>query len=179
MSACAGSVGKPVDGPPRCTSTNNAKAFPSCGVADVFHHQREAGPEVTVKAWRPPQTAPCNVIEAASSSSIWMKVPPTVGTREAKRSTTSVEGVMGYPAAKRAPAANAPSQQAVIAIDEVCAGPVSARIGLAMIGFHLSLPCPEPTLWRLNCEIGAVHAAEVTSAALFGMTACADGSPWN
>src|SRR5271167_3172624 len=41
-----------------------------------------------------------------------MKVPPTVGMREAKRSTTSVEGVMGYPAEKRAPAANAPSQQA-------------------------------------------------------------------
>src|SRR5271165_2227530 len=51
-------------------------------------------------------------MEAASSSSIWMKVPPTVGMREANRSTTSVEGVIGYPAEKRAPAASAPSQQA-------------------------------------------------------------------
>jgi hypothetical protein len=69
-------------------------------------------PYVTVKAFAPPHTAPCNVMEAASSSSIWMKVPPTVGTRAAKRSTTSVEALMGYPAANRDPAANAPSQQA-------------------------------------------------------------------
>ena len=48
-----------------------------------------------MKALAPPQTAPCIVMEAASSSSIWMKVPPTVGMRVAKRSTTSVDGVMG------------------------------------------------------------------------------------
>ena len=53
------------------------------------------GPEVTVKALAPPQTAPWMAMEAASSSSIWMKMPPTVGMREANRSTTSVEGVMG------------------------------------------------------------------------------------
>ena len=53
------------------------------------------GPEVTVNALAPPQTAPCRAMEAASSSSIWMNVPPTVGMRAAKRSTTSVEGVMG------------------------------------------------------------------------------------
>src|SRR5215469_5040243 len=74
--------------------------------------KEKPGPEVTVKALAPPQTAPCRVIEAASSSSIWMKVPPTVGTRAAKRSTTSVEGVIGYPEEKRAPAASAPSQHA-------------------------------------------------------------------
>src|SRR5579872_4573763 len=70
------------------------------------------GPEVTVNAFAPPHTPPCNAIDAASSSSICMNVPPTVGTRAAKRSTTSVDGVIGYPAANLAPAANAPSQQA-------------------------------------------------------------------
>src|SRR5271167_1455690 len=70
------------------------------------------GPEVTVKALAPAHTMPCKVMEAANSSSIWINTPPTLGTREAKRSTTSVEGVMGYPAAHLLPAANAPSQQA-------------------------------------------------------------------
>ena len=57
--------------------------------------REKPGPEVTVKALAPPQTAPWMAMEAASSSSIWMKIPPTVGIRQAKRSTTSVEGVMG------------------------------------------------------------------------------------
>jgi hypothetical protein len=39
-------------------------------------------------------------------------VPPTWGSLFAKSSATSVEGVMGYPAKNRAPAAIAPSAQA-------------------------------------------------------------------
>jgi hypothetical protein len=53
------------------------------------------GPEVTVKALAPPHVAPNIAIEEASSSSIWRNMPPTVGMREAKCSTISVEGVMG------------------------------------------------------------------------------------
>ena len=53
------------------------------------------GPEVTVNALAPPQTAPWMAMEEASSSSIWMKIPPTVGILDANRSTTSVEGVIG------------------------------------------------------------------------------------
>ena len=53
------------------------------------------GPEVTVNALAPPQTPPCNAIDAANSSYIWMKLPPTTGTRAAKRSTISVDGVIG------------------------------------------------------------------------------------
>ena len=53
------------------------------------------GPEVTVIARAPPQAAPAMAIDEASSSSIWMKTPPTSGKRWAIRSTTSVEGVMG------------------------------------------------------------------------------------
>src|SRR5580765_3692094 len=112
MSAWAGRVGNPVDGPPRCTSTKThgvsvIAAYPMCSIIS-----ENPGPDVTVNALAPPHTAPCRVIEAASSSSIWIKLPPTVGTREANRSTTSVEGVIGYPAANLAPAASAPSQQA-------------------------------------------------------------------
>ena len=53
------------------------------------------GPEVTVMALVPAQTAPCRQMEEAISSSIWMNTPPTWGKRPAMRSTTSVEGVMG------------------------------------------------------------------------------------
>src|SRR5947209_1554325 len=112
MSACAGSVGRPVEGPPRCTSTKTQgvsviAAYPMCSIIN-----ENPGPDVTVNAFAPPQTAPCSAIEAANSSSIWMNVPPTIGTRAANRSTTSVEGVIGYPAANLDPAASAPSQQA-------------------------------------------------------------------
>ncbi len=53
------------------------------------------GPDVTVQALAPPQTPPSSAMDAASSSSIWMKRPPTRGKRWERRSTTSVEGVMG------------------------------------------------------------------------------------
>src|SRR5215469_3742061 len=107
-----------------------------------------------------------------------MKVPPTVGMREAKRSTTSVEGVMGYPAEKRAPAARAPSQQAW-SPSRKCE-PVRTPAGSACI-------CIIGLLWvrsrsgdlRLvflfsisgifeteDSEIGAIHTAEIAAAAL-------------
>src|SRR5215467_7713923 len=116
------------------------------------------GPEVTVKALAPPHTAPCNVIEAASSSSIWINVPPTVGTRDAKRSTTSVEGVIGYPAAKRAPAANAPSQQAWS--PSMKCTPVSTPRGSAFTSGLRHFVAADG-------EIGAEHAAQVAAAAFF------------
>src|SRR3984957_255645 len=121
--------------------------------------KEKPGPEVTVNALAPPQTAPCKVIDAASSSSIWMNVPPTVGTREAKRSTISVEGVMGYPAANRAPAAKAPSQQAWS--PSMKCVPVSTPRGSAFI-CHL-----RSYFAGKNGKIGTVHPAQVTTAALF------------
>src|ERR1017187_5166670 len=90
-------------------------------------------------------------MEAANSSSIWMKMPPTVGILDAKRSTTSVEGVMGYPAANRAPAASVPSQQAW-SPSRKCT-PVRTPFGSAYIARSE------------DGEIGAVHAAEVATAA--------------
>src|SRR5579864_4767575 len=99
-------------------------------------------------------------IEAASSSSIWMNMPPTVGTREAKRSTTSVEGVIGYPAAKRAPAASAPSQQAWS--PSMKCVPVRTPRGSAFMCGLLG----RGNFGGIDCEVGAIHAAEVAAAAL-------------
>src|ERR1700757_2595455 len=124
------------------------------------------GPEVTVKALAPPQTAPCRVMEAASSSSIWINVPPTVGTRAAKRSTISVEGVMGYPEAKRAPAANAPSQQAWSPSMKWV--PVNTPSGSAFMGtLDTGLGLGFSDFLPVNGEVGAVHAAQVAAAAFF------------
>src|SRR5271165_1562165 len=117
-------------------------------------------------------------MEAASSSSIWMKVPPTVGMREANRSTTSVEGVIGYPAEKRAPAASAPSQQAWSPSRKW--EPVRTPAGSACI---LDLLFGRSDVRRgsrgflrrgrllvaEDSEVGAVHAAQVAATALFRM----------
>src|SRR5271167_1978568 len=116
--------------------------------------REKPGPEVTVKALAPAQTPPWRAMEAASSSSIWINAPPTVGTRAANRSTTSVEGVMGYPAANRAPAASDPSQQAWSPSRKWT--PVRTPLGSACIA-------------RSEYgEVRAVHPAEVTTAAFFG-----------
>ncbi len=53
------------------------------------------GPLVTVMVLVPVQAPPTTAAMLASSSSIWMKVPPIIGKRREMRSTTSVEGVMG------------------------------------------------------------------------------------
>ena len=63
-------------------------------------------------AFTPPQEAPRMAAMEAISSSIWMHIPCTWGSRLASRSAISVAGVMGYPAKKRQPAAMAPSAQA-------------------------------------------------------------------
>src|ERR1019366_6397402 len=110
------------------------------------------------------------------------KVPPTVGTRAAKRSTTSVEGVMGYPAEKRAPPANAPSQQASSPSKK--GDPVKAPAGSACILGLLFCRSGRGCLWLRSflgcfllgfvlesedCEIRAVHAAKIAAAAFLWM----------
>src|SRR6516164_7484994 len=110
-----------------------------------------------------------------------MKVPPTVGMRDAKRSTTSVEGVMGYPAEKRAPAASAPSQQAwspsrkcepvrtpagSACIDIrglLCAGSGGVDLRFVFLVFLSRI------LETEDCEIRTVHSAEVAATAFFGV----------
>ena len=82
-------------GPAALHVNEDAWGFRHDGQTDVLHHQRKARAGGDGEGFGSAPHRALNVIEAASSSSIWMKVPPTVGTRAAKRSTTSVEGVMG------------------------------------------------------------------------------------
>ena len=63
-------------------------------------------------AFTPAADAPSTAAMEASSSSICRKCPPTCGRRSALCSAISVDGVMGYPAKKRIPAAMAPSTAA-------------------------------------------------------------------
>src|SRR5262249_55400621 len=95
-----------------------------------------------------------------------MKVPPTVGMRPAKRSTTSVDGVIGYPAAKRAPAAIAPSQQAWSPSTKWT--PVRTPFGSAFIPYFSGFPGFGLDLGPGNGEVRAVHAAQVTATAFLG-----------
>src|SRR5689334_3999160 len=83
--------------------------------------------------------------------------------REAKRSTTSVDGVIGYPEAKRAPAARQPSQQAW-SPSRKCV-PVSTPLGSACIVVLLLRRIGEAV--SVDGEVRAVHAAQIAAAALF------------
>src|SRR3990170_2180239 len=70
------------------------------------------GPDVAVIALAPATEAPMTAAIDAISSSIWIKCPPTRGRLRASNSAISVDGVIGYPAKKRHPAARAPNPQA-------------------------------------------------------------------
>src|SRR5215471_13172892 len=106
-----------------------------------------------------------------------MNVPPTVGMRDAKRSTTSVEGVIGYPAEKRAPAASAPSQQAWSPSRKW--EPVRTPAGSACILglLRARCGCSNLRIFFLLCgifvtkdgEIRTIHAAEIAAAAFLGI----------
>src|SRR3954462_8471269 len=80
-----------------------------------------------------------------------MTRPPTVGILHAKRSTTSVEGVMGHPAANRAPAARVPSQQAWSPSRKWT--PVRTPLGSACLSFSE------------DGEVGTIHSTEVAAGA--------------
>jgi hypothetical protein len=70
------------------------------------------GPEVAVIDFAPAQLAPMMALIEASSSSIWMAIPPTCGSLFDRCSAISLDGVIGYPAKNRQPAAIAPSAHA-------------------------------------------------------------------
>src|SRR6266536_12220 len=103
-----------------------------------------------------------------------MKVAPILGARCEKRSTTSVEGVIGYPAANLAPAARAPSQ-AAWSPSRKCE-PVRTPAGSACIGSlrynfgacGVSGGCGHLVFAiSVDGKIRAVHAAQIATAAFF------------
>jgi hypothetical protein len=108
-----------------------------------------------------------------------MNVPPTFGIRAAKRSTTSVDGVMGYPEENRAPAASAPSQQAWSPSRKW--EPVNTPAGSACIGrlLRFGVGCVFRAGRDSFCfffyaeavdrEVRAIHSAEITFAAFIGV----------
>src|ERR1700757_3692203 len=96
-----------------------------------------------------------------------MKVPPTVGTRAAKRSTTSVEGVIGYPAANRAPAASAPSQQAWSPSIK-CVPVITPRGSAFICRLRFRFRFGRLRLIAVDGEVRTVHAAQIAAAALIG-----------
>ena len=91
----AGSVGRPVDGPPRMTSTMTHGICAMVAKPIISCIRVKPGPEVAVSAFLPARLAPQTAAMEAISSSIWMKRPPTSGMRLASRSAISVDGVMG------------------------------------------------------------------------------------
>ncbi len=111
-SPCEGSVGSPVDGPPRMTSTMTQGTWAMLAYPMLSCMSEKPGPDVAVSALAPASEAPMTAAIEAISSSICTKWPSTCGRRRDSTSAISVEGVMGYPAKKRAPAAMAPSATA-------------------------------------------------------------------
>ena len=88
-------VGKPVDGPPRCTFTTTQGVSVMIPRPMFSIIRLKPGPEVEVIENVPAHDAPRMAFIDAISSSIWMKTPPTSGSLRAMRSATSVAGVMG------------------------------------------------------------------------------------
>ena len=66
--------------------------------------REKPGPLVAVKALTPAAEAPMMAAILANSSSICMYVPPSFGSSREQIAAISDEGVIGYPAKKRAPA---------------------------------------------------------------------------
>ena len=95
MSACAGLVGMPVEGPPRMTltittGTSAMTAMPRCSCI-----RENPGPEVAVSGFLPASEAPMQAPSEAISSSIWMKVRSILGISLDMYWAISEEGVMG------------------------------------------------------------------------------------
>ena len=107
--------------------------------------REKPGPEVAVIVRAPAQAPPMIAAILAGSSSIWMKVPPTLGRRAAIRSATSVDGVIGYPAKKRHPAAIAPSAQAVFPLrNSILSVNIQSPLCVPRRVFPLPMRWPDP-----------------------------------
>ena len=98
MSDWAGLVARPVDGPERCTFTTTTGTSPMVAMPRFSCISEKPGPLVAVNDFTPASDAPTMAPMLASSSSICMKIPPSLGSSREAISAISDEGVMGYPA---------------------------------------------------------------------------------
>ena len=94
-SVCSDLVGRPVDGPPRCTSTmtNGNSVITAKFIASLFRQM--PGPEVVVTASAPANDAPTAEAHPAISSSHCTVFTPS-DLCLANSCRISVAGVMGY-----------------------------------------------------------------------------------
>jgi hypothetical protein len=88
-------VGMPVEGPPRCTSTITQGISAMIAYPSASCISEKPGPLVAVITLRPVSEAPMMAQIEAISSSIWMNRPPIRGSRKARCSAISVDGVIG------------------------------------------------------------------------------------
>ena len=75
-SDCSLFVGRPVDGPPRCTSTQTRGSSAMVARPSISVFRDRPGPEVAVIAFLPAKEAPTTAPSPAISSSAWSTVPP-------------------------------------------------------------------------------------------------------
>ncbi len=75
-SACSVLVGRPVDGPPRCTSTTSSGSSIITPRPIVSDLSARPGPDVVVTPSAPPNDAPSAAPTPAISSSAWNVVTP-------------------------------------------------------------------------------------------------------
>ncbi len=88
-------MGRPVEGPPRITSTITHGICAIAAKPIISCISEKPGPDVAVSALVPASDAPQTAAMLAISSSIWMNRPPTSGRRLASVSAISVDGVIG------------------------------------------------------------------------------------
>ena len=88
-------VGRPVEGPPRCTLTQTSGSSAIVARPSISVFSDMPGPEVAVIAFLPAKEAPTTAPMPAISSSHCSIAPPYFQTSRAKNCMISVEGVIG------------------------------------------------------------------------------------
>ncbi len=94
-SDCSVLVGRPVEGPPRCTSTMISGSSSDTARPIASDFSATPGPEVVVTASAPPYAAPIAAPMPAISSSAWKVVTPNLWFL-ASSCRMSDAGVIGY-----------------------------------------------------------------------------------
>ncbi len=94
-SDCSLLVGRPVEGPPRWTSTTTQGTSAMEARPSISVMSDRPGPDVDVMDFTPANDAPTTAPIAASSSSVWMTEPPIFGSHSSANWRISVEGVIG------------------------------------------------------------------------------------
>jgi hypothetical protein len=87
-------VGRPVLGPPRCTSTTTSGSSVITARPNASPLRANPGPLVPVAAHAPEKAAPIDEVTAAISSSAWKVLTPSF-MNAANSSNTVLAGVIG------------------------------------------------------------------------------------